>query len=56
MSIRIEVKGKRALFTRPEFSTERVSYDVITPSAAKGIIGAVFWHAEPHKDRIYAPE
>ena len=32
--IQVEVWGERALFTRPELSVERVSYDVITPSAA----------------------
>ena len=36
--IQIEVWGERALFTRPELSVERVSYDVITPSAARGLI------------------
>lgn len=40
----IEMWGDRALFTRPEFSVERMSYDVITPSAARGIIESVFWH------------
>ena len=34
--IQVEVWGERALFTRPELSVERVSYDVITPSAARG--------------------
>lgn len=38
----IEMWGDRALFTRPEFSVERMSYDVITPSAARGIIESVF--------------
>jgi len=41
--IRIRVRGKYALFTRPEMKVERVSYDVITPSAARGIIEAVYW-------------
>lgn len=44
MSISLEVWGDYALFSRPEFKTERVSYDVITPSAARGLIEAVFWH------------
>ena len=35
MSIRMEVWGEYALFTRPEMKAERVSYDVITPSAAR---------------------
>lgn len=37
------VKGKRACFTRPEFKVERVSYDVITPSAARAIFEAIYW-------------
>ncbi|MBR4000244.1 MAG: type I-C CRISPR-associated protein Cas5 [Clostridia bacterium] len=44
MSIRLEVWGDFACFTRPEMKTERVSYDVMTPSAARGILEAVFWH------------
>ncbi len=39
----IRVCGEYALFTRPEMKVERVSYDVITPSAARGIIEAVYW-------------
>lgn len=42
--IRVEVWGKDACFTRPEMKTERVSYDVITPSAARGIIESVYYH------------
>ena len=42
--IRVEVKGDFACFSRPEFKAERVSYDIITPSAARGILEAVFWH------------
>lgn len=41
--IKIEVWGEYALFTRPEMKTERVSYDVITPSAARGLIEAIYW-------------
>ena len=41
--ITIRVWGDYALFTRPEMKVERVSYDVITPSAARGIIEAVYW-------------
>jgi len=41
--ITIRVRGQYALFTRPEMKVERVSYDVITPSAARGIIEAVYW-------------
>lgn len=40
----IEVWGRYALFTRPELSTERYSYDVITPSAARGLIESIYWH------------
>lgn len=39
----IRVSGPYALFTRPEMKVERVSYDVITPSAARGILEAVYW-------------
>jgi CRISPR-associated protein Cas5d len=41
--IRLLVSGKRALFTRPEMKVERVSYDVMTPSAARGILEAIHW-------------
>jgi CRISPR-associated protein Cas5d len=41
--IKIRVSGEYALFTRPEMKVERVSYDVITPSAARGIIEAIYW-------------
>jgi len=41
--IKIHVWGDRALFTRPEMKVERVSYDVITPSAARGILEAIHW-------------
>lgn len=44
MSIRMEVWGDRALFTRPEMKVERVSYDIPTPSAARGMIEAVYYH------------
>ena len=39
----LEVSGEFACFTRPEMKVERVSYDVITPSAARGIFTAIFW-------------
>jgi len=39
--VRIRVKGQWACFTRPEFHVERVSYPVITPSAARGILEAI---------------
>ncbi len=38
--------GEYALFTRPEFKVERVSYEVMTPSAARGILEAIFWKPE----------
>ncbi len=41
--IRLDVEGPYALFTRPEFKAERVSYDVITPSAARGILEAILF-------------
>jgi CRISPR-associated protein Cas5d len=41
--IRVKVWGPRALFSRPEMKVERVSYDVITPSAARGILEAIHW-------------
>ncbi|HZL37034.1 MAG TPA: type I-C CRISPR-associated protein Cas5c [Tepidisphaeraceae bacterium] len=44
--IRILTWGDLACFTRPEMKVERVSYDVITPSAARGIIEAVYWKPE----------
>lgn len=44
MSFRIEVWGDYACFTRPEFSVERVSYDVMTPSAARGLLESIYWH------------
>lgn len=39
----LEVWGDYACFTRPELKVERVSYDVITPSAARNIFQAIFW-------------
>lgn len=41
--IKLKVWGDYACFTRPEMKVERVSYDVITPSAARGILEAVYW-------------
>lgn len=41
--IRLKVWGERACFTRPEMKAERVSYDVITPSAARGILECIHW-------------
>lgn len=44
MSVQIEVWGDYACFTRPEMKVERVSYDVMTPSAARGLLEAIYWH------------
>lgn len=41
--VKLKVWGERACFTRPEMKGERVSYDVITPSAARGILEAIHW-------------
>lgn len=41
--VQMLVQGPRACFTRPEMKAERVSYDVMTPSAARGILEAVYW-------------
>lgn len=41
--IRLRVSGDHACFTRPEMKVERVSYDVMTPSAARGILEAIHW-------------
>lgn len=41
--VRLLIWGDRACFTRPEMKAERVSYDVITPSAARGILEAIHW-------------
>ena len=40
---KVLVAGPRACFTRPELKAERVSYDVMTPSAARGILEAIYW-------------
>lgn len=42
--VRIRVWGELALFSRPEMKVERCSYDMITPSAARGILEAIYWH------------
>lgn len=41
--IRLKVWGDYACFTRPEMKAERVSYDILTPSAARGILEAIHW-------------
>ncbi|MGC0419592.1 type I-C CRISPR-associated protein Cas5c [Embleya sp. AB8] len=42
----VEVSGPLACFTRPELKVERVSYPVMTPSAARGLLEAIFWKKE----------
>jgi CRISPR-associated protein Cas5d len=44
--IQLLVNGDFACFTRPEMKVERVSYDVMTPSAARGILEAIYWKPE----------
>ena len=46
MKHRLKVWGDFACFTRPEIKTERVSYDVITPSAARGFFEAILWNPQ----------
>ena len=41
--VRLRVSGAHACFTRPEMKVERVSYDVMTPSAARGMLEAIYW-------------
>ena len=58
--VKLKVWGDYACFTRPEMKAERVSYDVMTPSAARGILEAIYWkpsirwvidriHVRPHR-------
>src|SRR5215470_2839527 len=44
--LNVRVWGELACFTRPEMKVERVSYPVMTPSAARGVLEAVFWKPE----------
>lgn len=44
IGVKVRVWGNYALFSRPELKVERCSYDVMTPSAARGILEAVYWH------------
>jgi CRISPR-associated protein Cas5d len=46
--VKLLVWGDHASFNRPEMKVERVSYDVITPSAARGIMEAIYWKPEIH--------
>ncbi len=55
VGVKVRVWGNYALFSRPEMKVERCSYDVMTPSAARGILDAVYWHPGMRWviDRIY---
>jgi CRISPR-associated protein Cas5d len=44
--VRVKISGPFACFTRPETKVERVSYPVITPSAARNILDAICWRPE----------
>ncbi|MEG0778360.1 MAG: type I-C CRISPR-associated protein Cas5c [Oscillospiraceae bacterium] len=44
MSVKVEVWGDYACFSRPELKVERMSYDVMTPSAARGLLESLYWH------------
>jgi len=44
IGVKVRVWGDYALFSRPELKVERYSYDVMTPSAARGILEAIYWH------------
>ncbi|MEV8021827.1 type I-C CRISPR-associated protein Cas5c [Streptomyces sp. NPDC086554] len=50
LPVQVEVWGPLACFTRPELKVERVSYPVMTPSAARGVLEAVFWKPEMRYD------
>lgn len=54
-TLRLRAKGPLAVFTRPELKTERVSYEVPTPSAVRGILEAICWKPaiQWHVERIY---
>lgn len=56
---RVRIRGALACFTRPEMKVERVSYEVITPSAARGVFEAVLWKPQicwaVHAIEVLAP-
>ena len=56
--IQLEVWGDYALFSRPELKVERMSCDVPTPSAARGVVEAIYYHPGLcwHIDRVYVLE
>ena len=53
--VKVHVWGDYALFSRPELKVERCTYDIITPSAARGLLESVYWHPglRWHIDKIY---
>lgn len=55
----VRIRGELACFTRAEFKTERVSYDIITPSAARGVLEALLWkpaiYWQVHRILILSP-
>ena len=55
VGVKVRVWGDYALFSRPELKVERCSYDIITPSAARGILEAIYWHPglRWYIDKIY---
>lgn len=55
MAFKVEVWSDYALFTRPEMKTERCTYDVMTASAARGLLESIYWHPGMRWviDRIY---
>jgi len=59
MSFCLEISGDYACFTRPEMKVERVSYDVITPSAVRAIFEAILWKPaiswKVHKIEVLKP-
>lgn len=44
IGVKVKVWGDYALFSRPEMKVERCTYDVMTPSSARGILEAIYWH------------
>ena len=57
--IKLYVSGEYACFTRPEMKSERVTYDVMTPSAARGVLEAIYWKPQMrwrvHRIRVLNP-
>jgi CRISPR-associated protein Cas5d len=44
--MKVKVWGDRACFTRPECKVDRVSYPIMTPTAARGVLEAIYWHPQ----------